>query len=308
MKMNQVDILLGTYNGALYIQEQIESILNQSYTNWKLIIRDDGSNDTTKEILQTYEEKYPDKITIQNDNDNNLGTALNFSKLLETSNAPYLMFCDQDDIWLANKIELTLKKMLNMERSAPLTPILIHTDLKVVNSDLNIISDSYWSFQGIDPEYCTLNRLLVQNTITGCTVMINRELADLAYPIPAEAIMHDWWLGLVAASFGKIGTINEGTVMYRQHSGNDIGASSFNVPTILGKMKIIFSMTLEKYIIQARHLLLRYPDRLSKKQKIMLEDFISIGDIPWSRGKIILLKYNILKQHWIRNIGLLLCR
>ena len=305
---SKINILIATYNGEQFLQEQLESLFQQSYTNWKLLIHDDGSTDNTINIIKDYILKYPDKIQFFDDK-LNFGSALvNFSFLLEKSNAKYIMFCDQDDIWLPNKIELTVKKMQELERENPNIPLLIHTDLKVVDSNLNVLSNSYWSYQGIDPQYDTLNRLLVQNIITGCTVMINRKLGDIALPIPNEVIMHDWWLGLVASVFGQIHSIDIPTILYRQHDNNDTGASSFNIGTILNKAKNLSEVDLKKYINQAMPLLERYDDKLSTEQKILLKDFIAIEKQSWLQSKQTLLKHKILKQNIIRNLGLLLCR
>jgi len=303
--MKQVDILLGTYNGATFLVEQINSILNQSFTDWKLIIRDDGSSDGTTEIVLDYQSKYPEKITVLENTNENLGVILNFSQLLEASHAPYIMFCDQDDIWLAEKVELTLTKMLAIEKLNPKIPLLVHTDLKVVDDNLDILSDSYWSYQGIDPNYDTLNRLLIQNVITGCTVMINKQLAHLALPIPSTVIMHDWWLGLVATSSGQIHHLKLPTVLYRQHDNNDTGATSFNFNTILTQLKNLSNLNLHKYILQAKSLLSRYETTLKSEQKELLEAFIDIEKQSWIQGKLSLIKYKILKQDFFRNLGLM---
>jgi len=138
--------------------------------------------------------------------------------------------------------------------------------------------------------------------------MVNRALVAITLPIPKEAIMHDWWLGLIAASLGKIEALPQSTVKYRQHSANDIGASAFDLSTILNKIHMLFSFSLDKYTIQANSFLSHYSDRLSTEQKKMLEAFISIETEPWYKGKMILLKNHFLKQHWIRNIGLLVCK
>jgi len=303
--MHQVDILLGTYNGAIFLAAQIDSILKQSFTDWKLIIRDDGSSDETSEILLDYQSQYPQKIVVLENNNENIGVILNFSQLLETSNAPYIMFCDQDDIWLPEKIELTLSEILSIEKSNPNIPLLVHTDLKVVNTSLDILNDSYWSYQGINPNYDTFNRLLIQNVITGCTVMINKQLAQLALPIPNEVIMHDWWLGLVASSFGQIHHINTPTVLYRQHDNNDTGATSFNLDTILTQLKNLSNLNLNKYLLQAKSLLSRYETKFNSQQKELLAAFIGIEKQSWIKGKLTLVKYKILKQDIFRNLGLI---
>ena len=220
-----IDILLPTYNGEKYLTEQIDSILTQSTQDWRLIIRDDGSSDNTVSIIEKYAAKYPDKIKLITDNDGNLGASLNFGRLLEQADAEYIMFSDQDDVWLPNKIELTLNVMKATEQIYPDKEVLIHTDLKVVNSDLNIIADSMWSYQKISPEIGDdLSKIMAQNIVTGCAMMINRKAKDVSTPIPPEAIMYDWWIAMNVARYGKIVYLSAPSILYRQHSDNRIGA------------------------------------------------------------------------------------
>ncbi len=129
--------------------------------------------------------------------------------------AEYIMFCDQDDVWKNDKIEKTLAKMQSMEQTYPHRPILIHSDLSVVDRELHLLHKSYWIYQHIDPSKDAINRLIFHNTVTGCTMMINRKLAQKAKVIPDEAIMHDWWIVMVASVFGHIGYIDEPLIFYR---------------------------------------------------------------------------------------------
>lgn len=301
----KVTILLATYNGEHYLSEQLESLLNQSYKNIHILIRDDGSSDRTNQIIDRYIEAFPDIVQKIIDNDKNLGPSLNFSRLMQGSDSKYIMFCDQDDVWLPEKVELTLKKMIEAEKSNPNIPLLIHTDLKVVNTDLDILSNSYWAYQGIDPKYDTLNRLLVQNVITGCSVMINKKLADTTLPIPTEAIMHDWWLGLLASSFGQIHHIDTSTILYRQHGNNDTGATKFSIQAILSKLLHFFDLDINKYMVQAEKFLEVYRDQLDDDTIAILENFIKIKDESFLQKRKTLLKYKFLKQGLIRNMGLL---
>ncbi len=169
----------------------------------------------------------------------NLGACGNFSRLLEQADAPYVMFCDQDDVWLPDKIEITLAAMRELERQhGAETPLLVHTDLMVVDERLNRLGKSLWLFQCTEPQRLTkLNRLLMQNFATGCTVMINRALRDLAVPVPAEALMYDWWLALVATAFGRVAAVEDPTVLYRQHGRNDTGATRWS---FLASIRIFF--------------------------------------------------------------------
>ncbi|MDD4782006.1 MAG: glycosyltransferase, partial [Tissierellia bacterium] len=128
-----IDILLASYNGEKYIGEQIESILNQTYQDWFLYIKDDCSIDNTLDIALEYERKYIDKIKVIKSDIPSGSAKNNFFSMLPYSQNDYIMTCDQDDIWLPNKIELTFNKMKDVEKENSNIPILIHTDLKVVD-------------------------------------------------------------------------------------------------------------------------------------------------------------------------------
>lgn len=111
-----VDILMATYNGEKYISEQLESIIGQDFKDWKLFIRDDGSKDNTIHIIDNYMKKFPDKIELIDNYNRNLGVKLNFGELMKRSKNQYCMFSDQDDVWLPNKISITLNKMKELEK------------------------------------------------------------------------------------------------------------------------------------------------------------------------------------------------
>jgi glycosyltransferase involved in cell wall biosynthesis len=233
-----VDILLATYNGGEFLRELIESVLHQTHKDWRLIVRDDGSTDDTTSIVNEYAEKIPSKITIMQDDEKHLGACQSFARLMERSDSDYIMFCDQDDIWLPAKVSLALENMLDMEKGLGKdTPLLVHTDLKVVDEGLNPISNSFWEYAYLDPESGrTLNRLVIQNAITGCATLINKSLKSMSLPIPEEAIMHDWWIALVAASFGVIEYVPEPTILYRQHDRNKIGAREWDREPVFQKV------------------------------------------------------------------------
>lgn len=219
-----IDILLATYNGQAYLKEQIDSILAQSNTDWRLLIRDDGSDDDTTSIIKSYLAKYPDRIKLIENKGRHLGASLNFNSLLETSTAEYIMFSDQDDVWLPTKIELTLNLMKTTERAYPDKPVLVHTDLRVVDSRLKTIAKSMWQCQGIFPENGNnVNKVMLQNIATGCTIMINKKAKTISLPIPAEAVMHDWWIAINVAKYGKIVYLPDQLVLYRQHRNNVVG-------------------------------------------------------------------------------------
>lgn len=220
-----IDILLSTFNSVKHLDEQINSLLNQTYSEWNLLIRDDGSTDDTLEYLKKIKNKFPDKITLFIENEN-VGVIKSFEHLMLESKAEYIMFCDHDDVWLPNKIELTLKKMKDLEIETPNSPILVHSDLTVVDEKFQIIHESFWKLSKLDSTLLSnFNYLGVCNGITGCTIIINRKAKKISLPISENARMHDSWIGLCVSKYGKIGFINESTILYRQHNSNQIGAT-----------------------------------------------------------------------------------
>lgn len=220
-----VDILMATHDGEKYIDQLIESILMQSMQEWCLIIKDDGSSDGTVEIIRTYCSKYPDKIRFISSKNTSGSAKQNFFELMAYSTNDYVMFCDQDDIWLPQKIEHTLNAMVKHEGKDSAYPLLIHTDLKVIDKEGRLIEESLYAMQTVNPEYFDrIERLLVQNAVTGCTMMINKALKNCVSNMPDQAIMHDWWLALHAMVYGKIAFLSEATILYRQHDNNVVGA------------------------------------------------------------------------------------
>lgn len=225
---DKIAILMATYNGEKYICQQIDSILSQTCKDWELYIHDDGSTDNTIAAVESYVEKYPDKIHLI-DGKSTGGAKYNFFYMFGQVEAPYYMTCDQDDVWLEKKIELTYDKMLTIEDKADI-PCLVYTELRVVDSELNTIADTMSEYQSLDCHKRTINQFILQNSVTGCTMMINRALRDKMLHITDidNTIMHDWWAALVAAQFGKTAFIDEPTILYRQHGDNSLGALGIN--------------------------------------------------------------------------------
>ncbi len=260
---NKIDILLAAYNGEKFLAQQIDSILAQTHQDWQLLIRDDQSADNTVKIIKEYTSKYSDKIKLIEDNKGNLGLVRNFETLLKSSQAEYIMFCDQDDIWLPNKIELTLNTMKSAENQNPDTPILVHTDLKIVDEELRPIADSFWKSCKISPQTDgLLNKIVYRNIVTGCTVMINKKLKENSIPFPPQVRLHDWWLAVNAAKNGKLISIQEQTILYRQHSKNVVGGKKhrklstvFSPNTIKGIKNLIRDYRMIKKICPSANLL-----------------------------------------------------
>lgn len=240
---DKVDILLATFNGEKYLESQIDSILKQTYTNWQLIIHDDGSNDNTTSIIKNYKIKYPEKIKFIDDNIKTGGPKQNFFYLLNFIESDYIMFCDQDDFWMKDKISSSLQliKEKENEKENENIPILIHTDLAIADKNLNIIYKSMSGYKKFKSPQCLLDTIF-SNSVTGCTILCNRKLIN-QLSTPKEAVIHDWWLAIETyRNNGKIYYLNQPTILYRQHEKNNVGAIESISPYIfLRKINALFS-------------------------------------------------------------------
>ncbi len=218
-----ISVALTTFNGSKYIRGQIASILRQTLPPNEIIICDDGSTDGTVDILEEIA-KAEKKVKVYK-NEVSLGVSMNFQKAIGLCRGDYIALSDQDDIWMDNKLKLTLEELKKAEKKSPAWPVLVHTDLEVVGESLDLISPSFWEYAGINPRILrTFNFLGVCNSITGCTVVFNRPLKHYIFPFPKEIVMHDTWIGLCAAKYGTVSFVEEPTVKYRQHAGNALGA------------------------------------------------------------------------------------
>ncbi len=308
-----ITILLACFNGREYLPAQLDSILSQTTKeSFSVLIRDDGSTDGSEQVLADYARRYPEQITLLEQGSPTGSAKGNFFALLDAVRAKdlcrpgdYLMFSDQDDVWLPDKVERTLALMRQTEGD-PAVPALVHGNLKVVDRDLKVINPSFFAFQGISPQRCSLTNLLVQNCITGCTVMINQPLFALADKTPPLCAMHDWWLGLLAACFGKIGYTVEPLMLYRQHGDNSVGAKdirdlSFYTHKLSQKEQI--QKNYREMFAQAEFLRKEYDGRLSEQQKEILEAWYTIPQLSRIGKARRIVKYGFTKNTWLRTLG-----
>lgn len=312
-----ISIIMGTYNGERYIKEQIISILNQDFCEWKLFIFDDGSTDSTEKIALEFVKKYPDKI-FYNKNTVNLGAAGNFfngtKKALELApENQYFCFSDQDDVWVEDKLTRSLKKLIKAEGKQK-QPTLVYSDVAIADKDLNILKNSYFKSAKIDFRKTELNYLLMENKVIGGTVMFNKSLLEIE--IDAEkrglkpekfAKMHDWWFALIASGFGNIDIIEGFTEYYRQHENNVIGGESFGIYLISRLQKVSeIRKRIRENIEQAEGFLKYFNVSLSEKNIHMIEEFIKLKKVDFFRKRIIIFKNKFLKTGLIRNLALML--
>lgn len=221
-----VEILLSTYNGEKYLPAFLDSLFSQTNQDWLLRIRDDGSSDNTLAVVKSYSDAHPGRVVLQKDELGNIKPKRSFEELLKACEADYIFFADEDDVWLPEKVEHTLAKMKESEMQTPNLPIVVCTDLKVADGDLNIISDSMWHYSRICPQLFHDKDYSVINPVaTGCTMLINKAARGASLPFHAMARMHDGWIVMrTVLSGGRLVPLFESTMLYRQHNGNQIGA------------------------------------------------------------------------------------
>lgn len=280
--MEEIDILLATYNGEKYLNEQIESILNQTYKNFRLIIYDDCSTDDTLKILEKY--KQVDNRIIVYRQEENVGYVKNFEMLLEKVENDIYMLSDQDDVWLPNKIEESLKTLREQKAD------LVYTDLEVVDENLNVIYPSFTKYRKTfdkAKKYNDYRAVFLYNLVTGCTIISKKAFINKILPLPKNKYMpHDFWLALNVAINGKIYFLEKPYIMYRQHGNNQIGSKkttedykSFKqVRDLFVDVKINIFTT---YVQNNKS----FPNDLKELSKNALNYFNSVKDIKYINFK-----------------------
>ena len=290
-------VLLPVYNGEQFLAEQLHSILGQTHKNIRIMMRDDGSSDHSPDVVAEYAARYPQQIQMVRDDKGNLGAAAGFSLLMQLAlsaidvqpeqSQVYFALADQDDVWHPEKLDTCLQRLLREETATPGLPLLVHSDLRVVDRAGTELAPSLMRFQGLNPERCTFPAQLVSNTVTGCTTLMNRPLLEKALPVPSQAMMHDWWLSLVASCFGRLCYINAALADYRQHGLNTIGAKEhqepgFNLTTLARLLHMRptaqAQALFEGSAAQARAFAARYADELDEAQRTRIDQVVSLPE------------------------------
>ncbi len=301
-----IDILLATYQGEEYLREQIESIMVQTVADWNLYVSDDDSTDATLSIVRQYMQ-YDERIHLLPHTSRLGGACQNFMHLLGHSTAQYSMFCDQDDVWLPNKIELTLQKMRELEEEyTENTPLMVFTDMVVVDGDLEILRNSFEEQSYIDPHRTELTQLISAPVAAGCTMMINAPLREKTLETPKDQPIrvHDWWISMVAAAFGHIGHVDEPTSLYRQHESNVIGSEDYtNLRTFQTFNIDAAAGSIIRAIKHAESFADVYYDQLCARDKRRIDALLSVHDVPRILRIPRMIKGHSWKRGAIRKVG-----
>lgn len=273
---NNISVAMATYNGAKYLEEQLFSIINQTFLPQEIIIVDDFSTDRTVEIIERIKEKYP-FITLYK-NEANLGPIKTFKEAVLKCNYNYIALCDQDDIWEENKLELCFKELKDIDINNK--PSLVFSDLKMIDTDGNLIGNSFWNVQGYNPVKTKLQSLLIGNVVTGCTIMMNEKMKKEIAKMPNDIIMHDYWLALIAFSIGNFKVINETPIRYRVHVNSVTLKSKI---TFIERVKLFLAVFFDKKniyllenIMQTEFFFRIYESELTSEKTILFNKFISL--------------------------------
>jgi len=310
--MSRIDILLATYNGAKFLPEQLASLAAQTHTDWRLLVRDDGSSDGSLEIVRQWTKTVAQPVEIIEDGRTGLGASLNFAALLQKSSASYFACCDQDDAWLPQKLEVMLAAIQQAEaRAGAEVPLMAYSDLKVVDGDLNLIAESFRDFSRrprLHPGR-ELRQVMMHNVVTGCASLGNAALREKGLPIPPEASMHDWWLAMVAAGLGELVWVPQATILYRQHGGNTLGANA-NDP--LSQVRYVAANASEA-ISRSRKLLAdtqqqagafakRYGEELPAQDREILQTYAQLPEMSAAKRKEFFLRNKMLEDNLLKNL------
>lgn len=266
----RIDILMATYNGEKYLVEQLDSIINQTYRNWNLLIRDDNSTDKTLEIIQNYHKK-DKRIKILKDNKGNLGIVRNFEELLKSSESEFIMFSDQDDIWVENKLDMYLKMIEKIKNKG----FMIHSDAILFDKNKsNILKDTFISKKAINRG---LENVFFNYFVQGATILISKEIKNFILPFPKEVYLHDRYIHLISELFFERIFVNKALIYYRQHGDNQIGAKN-----------TIRELLLKRYFDERDRQLIKiiynkYGSLLTEDKKKLIEEYFKITDIKKNR-------------------------
>ncbi|MDI6748792.1 MAG: glycosyltransferase family 2 protein [Rhodocyclaceae bacterium] len=286
-----VAVLLATYNGGQYLQEFLDSLCAQTFTDFCVYVRDDGSKDNTLDILVKYAHRLDIRFL---HSDEHLGAFQSFFRLLVESGNDHLyyMLADQDDYWYEDKIERACRALVgSFDKN-----VLYCTRLEYVDEALQ-----HLGFSPI-PRVVDFRNAVVENIATGCTIAISRRVKlDLSVPDKGDNFAHDWWLYMHCAAFGNIIFDPQPSIKYRQHQTNTIGAATKRIDLLVRRVKR-FVQGEKIFSHQTRAFLACYGKRLSMPHRILIEDLLSSATTFSGRIKIAM-NPKITRQTWFDNVA-----
>lgn len=260
---------MSTYNGEKFIGQQLDSLLQQDYPNIDILVRDDGSKDSTVAILDEYGKQHQNIKVLK---EQNKGVIASFFDLLRQASdtAEYFAFCDQDDFWKPTKISRAVELM---EQENTQIPLMYFSRLDIVDENLQLLKQSQ-----IPPKGVEFKNALIQNIATGCTIVFNKKMLNLFksnIPDVKKITMHDSWFYLLGTAFGKVIYDEQSHLLYRQHSSNTLGMANNKFKSMMIRYKNFKKKGHEKsYTVQTEEFSHLFQDQLSHEQKRLVDDFL----------------------------------
>ena len=304
-----VDVVLATYQGEQFIREQVASIAAQTRLPSRVLVADDGSRDRTCALIEDFASQAPFPV-VWVGRERVGGAGANFARLLAASTADstaeLVVLCDQDDVWLPERLEQLVAAYV--AAGTPEVPRLLVHDLHLIDAQGVLLGPSFWRHQAFDPRQgSAFATLLVMNSFPGCAMVCNRALLQCALPIPPEAIMHDWWLALVAAGCGSIIVLDCPLGAYRLHATNVIGAPVQSWRSRIaggrwgsdaGRRTAVAQAMSQARALRRRQVITRLPEATA------LRRFSACARLSsWARRRV-LWPTSIRKTGWLRQLGL----
>jgi glycosyltransferase involved in cell wall biosynthesis len=303
---SKVDVLLATYNSAKYLPDQLESLIGQSFDDFFLVVSDDGSCDETISIIESYAEYFrnPVRIFVR---EAPFGSAKdNFSFLLEGCNADYAFLCDHDDVWHPDRIAIALDHIKRTEALfGEEMPVLYHSDVEVIDASGHLCHSSFWSFKQMVPQAGQyLPTALMHATVVGCAAGMNRALINRAGHVPKEAIMHDWWLNLVAAAFGRVEFDPRPLVRYRIHGQNASRPREVGVCASFRQLDrlVLMRKRIRRRYAQGRALYERFGNTMPEPAREQIATFVKLQSLPAGLRQIAIVRGGFLWPGVWRNV------
>jgi glycosyltransferase involved in cell wall biosynthesis len=292
-----ITIALAVYNGEKYLPQLLESLVKQTTLPFELIIIDDHSTDDSWSIIQSFK---TDLFKVRfYKNESNRGVVYTFKKLVSLCQTEYLAFCDQDDIWLENKLTLSLNKMEELEKKSVNKPLAIFTDLIMIDEENDIIQNSFFQYFNIKCNNYLFLDILFDNIITGCTLLINKRMIEELLKMPDNILMHDYWVALICFSIGEVGVCNQPTILYRVHKKSITSKNKKNILQLIFHYFNNFDKLLDKKNIQSHLFAEIYNSQLSVSDKKQLLFFQNLSKSWWLKKILIKWITKYLKDSYL---------
>jgi hypothetical protein len=304
-----VELLLATFNSEQYLADLLESLIAQTHDDFVLIVSDDGSRDGTRDILARFAPRFRHPPRLLDQAAPSGLAMMNFARLLGEARADYVLLVDHDDIWHPEKVARGLARVRAVEAERGTDhPVLAHGDLRVIDGAGNVARPSFWAMKQIDPACSSsLRRTLIHASVVGCTTTMNRALVKACLPIPRAAVMHDWWISLIAAACGTVVFDPVPQIDYRIHGNNVSNPREASASAAMGQANYRVVMQ-QKIAVRARQAaaLAEHLEHAAPPAAALARQFARLPQIGFVARRVSILRHRFLFPGIWRNLALAL--